>query len=183
MAEYIYFIASLPYLSIDRESPFDYETFLTLASEQLSVKDYLLLKKATFDHEKEKVSSRIISDWDDFNYSLNEYLTEERAKKLGKKEARYNARCPWSEEIQKKAEAIVRIDNPLEAEKAILKEYFSFLSSHEVDSQFSLDALIIYGLLLQIKERVSSFDSTKGREEFDRLYQEIRKDISLRSNL
>lgn len=183
MAEYIYFITSLPYLSIDRESPFDYEKFLSLSSEQLSRKDFELLKKATFDHEKEKVSSRIISDWDDFNYSLNEYLTQERAKKLGKKDPSYNARCERNDEIQKKAEAIVRISDPLEAEKAVLSEYFAFLSSHEVGSQFSLDALIIYGLLLQIKERVSSFDSVKGRGEFDRLYQEIRKDISLRSNL
>ncbi len=183
MAEYIYFIASLPYLSIDRESPMSYTSFLELAKEQLSKKDYLTLTKATFDHEKEKVSSRIISDWDDFNYCLNEYLTEERAKKLGKKNPEYRARCRHSEDIQKKAESIVRIENPLDAEKAILAEYFSFLSSHEVDSQFSLDALIIYGLLLQIKERVSSFDRVKGREEFDRLYQDIRKDISLRSNL
>ena len=160
-----------------------YETFLSLASEQLSAKDFSVLKKASFDHEKEKVSNRIISDWDDFNYSLNEYITEERAKKLGIKNSDYNARCAHSDEIQRKAEIIVGMDNPLEAEKAVLGEYFSFLSSHTVDSQFSLDALIVYGLLLQIKERVSSFDREKGREEFDRLYQEIRKDISLRSNL
>ena len=183
MAEYIYFIASLPYLSIDRESPMSYASFLSLASEQLSGKDYQTLTKATFDHEKEKVSSRIISDWDDFNYSLNEYLTEERTKKLGKNDALYRARCEHNELIHSKAEAIVKMENPLEAEKAVLGEYFSFLSSHEVNSQFSLDALIIYGLLLQIKERVSSFDREKGREEFDRLYQDIRKDISLRSNL
>ena len=160
-----------------------YETFLSLASEQLSMKDFSVLKKASFDHEKEKVSNRIISDWDDFNYTLGEYITQARAKKLGIDNAEYRARCVYSEEIQRKAEAIVDIDNPLEAEKAVLAEYFSFLSSHAVESLFSLDELIIYGLLLQIKERVSSFEREKGREEFDRLYQEIRKDISLRSNL
>lgn len=183
MAEYIYFMASLPYLSIERESPLSYLSFLEKAEEQLSPKDFAMLKKASFDHEKEKVSSRIISDWDDFNYSLNEYLTQERALKMGKKDPRYRARCRENEEIRRKAEQIVKISNPLDAEKAVLSEYFSFLSKHEVESQFSLDALIIYGLLLQIKERVSSFDREKGRAEFNRLYQEIRKDISLRSNL
>ena len=82
----------------------------------------------------------------------------------------------------KKAKEILSISNPLEAEKAILGEYFDFLSSHPVSSPFSLDALIIYGLKLQIKERVAAFSEEKGREEFDRLYRDIQSVITSRSD-
>lgn len=183
VAEYIYFIVSLPYLSLDRDASISYGEFKKLAKEQLSVKDYQTLSKATFDHAGDKDSNHIIRDWDNFNYCLNEYLTQERAKKLGRTGDEYRARCAYNERIEHRASEIVSLSDPLEAEKAILGEYFIFLSKHEVESQFSLDALIIYGLLLQIKERVASFSPEKGRDEFERLYQSIRKDISLRSNL
>lgn len=152
------------------------------AKEQLSTKDYALLSMATFDHEKEKVNNHIVKDWDSFNYTLNEYLTEERASKLGIKDKRYQSRCLPDERVKKIAQRIVSLSNPLEAEKEILNEYFEFLLSHPVESQFSLDALIVYALLLQIKERVKAFSKEKGEEEFDHLYSNIRKDISLRSN-
>lgn len=183
MAEYIYFIVSLPYLSLDREAGLTYGEFKKLAKEQLSAKDYRTLSKATFDHAGDKDSNHIIRDWDSFNYSLNEYLTQERAKKLGRTGDEYRARCAHDERMEHRASEIVALSDPLEAEKAILGEYFTFLSKHEVESQFSLDALIVYGLLLQIKEKVASFSPEKGRNEFERLYNSIRKDISLRSNL
>ena len=74
------------------------------------------------------------------------------------------------------------IKDPLQAEKAILSEYFDFLSSHEVQSPFSLDALIIYGLKLQIKERAEAFSREKGRAEFDHLYRDIQLEITSRSD-
>ncbi len=183
MAEYIYFVASLPYLAMDKDSPITYKRFMELAGEQLSKKDYLTLSKATFTHDKEKESNRIIKDWDDFNYTLNEYITQERAKKLSLDDPKYKIRCERNDEVEKMAHEIVSSSNPLDAEKAILKKYFDFLSNHKTDSLFSLDALIIYALLLQIKERAGSFSEEKGRETFEMLYTDIRKDISLRSNL
>ncbi len=182
MAEYIYFVASLPSLYVDRDSAITYKAFMECAKEQLSKTDYSLLCKATFDHEKEKVQNHIIKDWDSFNYTLNEYLTEERAIKLGLNDPKYKAKCSANENVKKIAHRIVNLSNPLEAEKEILNEYFAFLLSHPVQSQFSLDALIVYGLLLQIKERVNAFSKEKGKAEFDRLYNDIRKDISLRSS-
>lgn len=183
MAEYIYFITSLPYLSFDRDSSLSYSEFKHLAEEQLSQKDFRTLSKATFESAGEKDSNHIIKDWEKFNFTLNEYITQERALKLKRMSDEYRARCTHNAEIEKRAGEIVALSNPLEAEKAVLGEYFRFLSSHPVESQFSLDALIIYGLMLQIKEKAQSFSEEKGREEFGRLYQDIRKDISLRSNL
>lgn len=183
MAEYIYFAASLPSVWMDKPSPMTYGEFLIKAREQLSEKDYGELAKATFAHSDERSANRIVRDWDDFNYTFSECLVEERAKKLGKNEnGEYSSRCQKEQNLEKKARDIVKMDNPLEAERAILSEYFEFLSSHPVSSPFSLDALIIYGLKLQIKERSESFIREKGRSEFDNLYKDIQLAITSRSD-
>lgn len=182
MAEYIYFVASLPSVWMDKEAPLSYAEFMEKASEQLSKKDYAELAKATFSHEEGKATSRIVQDWDRFNYRLKELMTEARAKKLGLGEMScYKARSDRDAELEKKAAQIVAMKNPLQAEEAILSLYFDFLSSHQVSSQFSLEALIIYGLKLQIKEKVKAFDKEKGEAEFNRLYSDIQKEISTRS--
>lgn len=182
MAEYIYFVASLPSVWMDKEAPLSYEEFMSKAKEQLSKKDYAELAKATFTHEEGKASSRIVQDWDKFNFRLKELLTEVRAKKLGFGDnPEYKAKSERDNELEKKASRIVSLQNPLEAENAILALYFDFLSSHEVSSPFSLDALIIYGLKLQIKEKVKAFEKEKGEAEFNRLYSDIQKEISTRS--
>ena len=183
MAEYIYFVASLPYVSFEKDSPITYAEFMEKAKEQLKNKDYLTLSKATFTHESDKENNHIIRDWDKFNYTLSEYITQERAHKLGLVDKKFLSRAEKDERIEAEAREIVAITNPMEAENAILARYFAFLSNHSVESQFSLDALIIYGLLLQIKERASRYSAEDGRKEFDSLYSKIRNDISLRSNL
>ena len=183
MAEYIYFAASLPSVWMDKPSPMSYQEFLDKAKEQLSPKDYSELEKASFSHKEGKVSNKIVRDWDNFNYTFSEMMVEERAKKLGKgDDFSYKARSERNEELEKKAREIVSMENPLQAEKSILAEYFDFLSSHAVSSPFSLDALIIYGLKLQIKERVAAFVTEKGRNEFHRLYGDIQSEITARSD-
>ena len=67
--------------------------------------------------------------------------------------------------------------NPLEAEKEILALYFDFLDKHQVASPFSTEALMIYGLKLQIKEKAKGFKRDKGKAEFDRLFANIQKEI------
>ena len=183
MAEYIYFAASLPSVWMDKPSPMKYEEFLEKAKEQLSEKDFAELEKASFAHREGKVTNKIVKDWDNFNFTFSEMLVSQRAIKNGKGEdPEYKPRVPRDENLEKKANEILSISNPLEAEKAILGEYFDFLSSHPVSSPFSLDALIIYGLKLQIKERVAAFSEEKGREEFDRLYRDIQSVITSRSD-
>lgn len=183
MAEYIYFAASLPSVWMDRPSPMTYEDFLLKAKEQLSAKDYKELEKASFSHKDGGATNRIVKDWDRFNYFFKECITAERARKLGKgNESRYFKADVKDQGLEKKARDIVMIKDPLQAEKAILSEYFDFLSSHEVQSPFSLDALIIYGLKLQIKERAEAFSREKGRAEFDHLYSDIQLEITSRSD-
>lgn len=181
MSEYIYFVASLPSVWMDKASPISYKDFMKIAKEQLSERDYTELQKATFKHTKDDSNNHIIRDWDHFNYTLKSFLTEGRAKKLGIEDEKYKATVLRDENLIKEVEKILALSDPLKAEEALLSLYFDFISSHPVSSPFSLDALIIYALKLQIKERKEAFTREKGREEFEKLYSTVELDIKNRS--
>lgn len=179
MSNYYYFASSLPSLYMDKESPITYESFMKAAKDQIKEKDYRDLERVTF-HPEAGSGARlpIVKEWENLIFTINEMMTEERAKKLGlDAEKEYKARCSRDKVLEDKVKHIVNMDNPLEAERAILSLYFDFLSEHELSDPFSTTALMIYGLKLQIKERASSFDREKGKAEFDRLFKDVQKDI------
>ena len=183
MAEYYYFVSSLPSIWMDRDAPITYKDFLDSAKTQLSKSDYNDLLKASFSHDsKESGKNRIVKEWDDFIFKLNELLTEARAKKLGLSDPSYKAQSDQDSVLEEKVKRIIDEPNALKAEKMILSLYFDFLDNHQLSSPFSTDALMIYGLKLQIKERAKSFDLDKGKTEFERLFSDIEKDIFIRSD-
>lgn len=178
MAEYYYFVSSLPSIWMDKDAPISYSEFLSKAKEQMSKADYNDLLKATFTPSGvEKSKNRTVSDWENFIFKLNELLTEARAKKLDISDPVYKARCEKDNALLDKVKRIVDEENALKAERMILSLYFDFLDHHPVASPFSTDALMLYGLKLQIKEKEKSFDKEKGRVEFNRLFSDIEKDI------
>ena len=177
MAEYYYFVASLPSVWMDKEAPITYKEFMRQAKEQMSKKDYRDLELVSFSPEEGTASSKIAREWYSFSYTLSEMITEERARRLGLENKEYKARCEKNKAIEDKVRKLVDNPNPLEAEKEILSLYFDFLDKHPVASPFSTEALMIYGLKLQIKEKVKGFKRDKGRAEFDRLFENIQKEI------
>lgn len=178
MAEYYYFVSSLPSIWMEKDAPISYEKFLQEAEEQMSKSDYKDLLKATFTPDMSSTASnKIVRDWSDFIFKLNETLTEARARKLGLNNPEYNSRCEKDSELESQIKRVLEQKNPLEAERLILSLYFDFLDRHPLSSPFSSEALMIYGLKLQIKEKEKSFDREQGRAEFDKLFKNIQKDI------
>lgn len=177
MAEYYYFVSSLPCVWMDKESPISYKEFLKRSKEQLSKSDYSELVKATFDSSGDECKNKIVASWSSFIFKLNELLTEARAKKLGIEDKNYNARCDKDYKLEEEVKKIIEEPNALNAERMILSLYFDFLDKHQVSSPFSTDALILYGLKLQIKEKEKSYDKEDGKAEFERLFSDIQKDI------
>ena len=174
MSEYYYFVSTLPMLSVDRSVPITYQDFLSKAKEQLSRKDYEDLRSASFDADG-KAHARLVRSWQSFVSSVKDELIYQRAKRLGI--AGYERPSYLPKELADRIEDAVNDDNPLDAEKEILSLYFDFLSDNDSSSQFSSDALMVYGLKLQILERLESFDTEKGRAEFGRLFKDIQKEI------
>ncbi len=177
MAEYYYFVSSLPALWMEKDAPITYKEFLSQAQEQLTKADYADLLNATFYPEDKKSKNKTVMDWESFIFKLNEMLTEARAKKLGLSDPSYSARCDKDTILAESVKRIIEEPNALKAERMILSLYFDFLDQHQVSSPFSTDALMIYGLKLQIKEKANSFDKEKGKAEFARLFSDIEKDI------
>lgn len=136
-----------------------------------------MLKASFSPSEKEDSSNKIVRDWSEFIFKLNELLAEARAKKLNISDSSYLARCEKDNALQESIKRIVEEPNALKAEKMILSLYFDFLDHHPVSSPFSPDALMLYGLKLQIKEKEKTFDKENGKTEFNRLFSDIEKEI------
>lgn len=178
MKEYIYFISSLPSIYIDKQSSITYEEFLEKAREQLSKKDFEILKNAKLKGNGKREHNKTLREWINFSYKINELLTEERAHSLSLSDkGEYKARCERDSILEKRIREIVSLDNPLTSEKELLSLYFDYLSLHEDSDPFSLNSLINYSLKLQLKEKSDSFSQEKGSKEFDRLYSSIENKI------
>lgn len=179
MGQYYYFAASLPSVWMDKEIPISHKEFMSQAKENLSKADYRDLEKATFTpSDDKKIKSPVVRAWASFNYKLSEILTEERSKRLGwDKDKKYKAKCPDDPVLREKVKKIVEKEDPLKAERDILSLYFDFLSKYREDSPFSTEALMIYSLKLQIKEREKEFSDERGEKEFNRLLGHIQKEI------
>ena len=175
MAEYYYFAATLPMLTIGRPLPITYSEFMEKAKDNLTKKDYKDLEKAVFSATTGDASNPLVKEWQAYAASISKVMAKERADKLGF--TGYGGDSAADKLLRDKIKDIVENKDPLEGEKAILGMYFDFLSSREGGSPFSSKALMIYALKLQIMEREQSFTEEKGRAEFDSLYKAIETDI------
>ena len=66
--------------------------------------------------------------------------------------------------------------SPLEGENLILSLYFSFLDRNvRTGHNYDVTFLISYVLKLQLLSRRSSFETQKGKAEFSRLFNTLKK--------
>lgn len=175
MAEYYYFASTLPMLVMGKEAPISYEKFLEDAKSHLTKKDYHDISSLSLDDVSSIPSSSFSREWRSFHDKIESLLLKERASRLGFEG--YESDAIDDKPLIEKIHTIVSDMDPLEAERAILAMYFDFLSSHEGNSPFTSQAMMIYALKLQLTERSFSFSEEKGRAEFDKLYKAIETDI------
>ena len=175
MAEYYYFAATLPMLSMDREAPITYSAFMEQANAHLTRRDYSDLEKAVMAAADGDAKLPLVRAWQAYAGRIRRLMNSYRAARLGF--PGYEAREGGDRMLEERIRRIVDEMEPLEAEKAVLSLYFDFLSSEEGGSPFSSRALMIYALKLQLIGRASSFSQEKGSAEFDRLYRTIEADI------
>ena len=172
MAKYYYLISSLPMLSMDTKPSISYQEFLSLCKEQLSSSDYNELTKAVFS-STEKAHHPLMKRWERYIDDVLSILKEERGRKLGwHQDVKSSVNNPaLRERIHRACYSM----NPLEGEKELLSIYFDFLNTSATSDPFDIEVLMVYALKIQIIERMDSFDTQKGREEFKRLFGNIQK--------
>jgi hypothetical protein len=65
------------------------------------------------------------------------------------------------------------MENPLDAEKFLLKFRLNFLESLRPIDGFSNDYIVYYALKLKLLLRIRNFDGDMGRREYYKIYKTI----------
>lgn len=170
MASYYYLIASLPELKADGEMPLSYEEFLHCCQSNVSDKDYELLRDLTLS----STEGPLVDKWAEFYGMLNKELSYQRSMNLGKS---YSSAYDKDGFISQVVSNALSAKNPLEAEKILLEYQFENLDSLIGLHMFDDYVLFGYAIKLKLLERLNCFEQTKGKAEFNSLFEGIQQRV------
>lgn len=175
MGTYYYAVAALPMLSLSEKPLITSEDFINFCREQLSDKDFILLKKARINNFEVGPGNSILSNWQKWEIALRNELVKFRA---GEKQQDPQEFMRDSEEVigqQELAKAVFASDTPLDTERKLYEARWMYLEELGTNIFFTLESLIVYFLKLQLLEILYIFDPDTGEENFNTLYNLIRE--------
>ena len=170
MASYYYLIASLPELRADGDMPITYDEFLSCCQSNVSEEKYQMLKDLTLDSSE----GPLVDEWSRFYGMLMKELNYQRSMNLGKS---YSSAYDKDGLIAQAASAALTAKNPLEAEKVLLEYEFENLDSLVGLHMFDDYVLFGYAIKLKLLERLNCFEQTKGKAEFQSLFDGIQQRV------
>jgi hypothetical protein len=170
MASYYYLIASLPELRADGEMPFTYGEFLNCCQSNVSETTYQLLE----DLSLSSTEGPLVSEWAQFYGMLTKELNYQRSMNLGKS---YSSAYDKDGFITTVVNSALSAKNPLEAEKVLLEYEFEILDSLVGLHMFDAYVLFGYAIKLKLLERLNSFEQSKGKAEFQSLFEGIQQRV------
>lgn len=170
MASYYYLIASLPELSADGDMPITYSEFLSCCQSNVSDSDYELLKDLTLS----STEGPLVKEWSEFYGMLSKELNYQRSMNLGKS---YSSAYDKDGFISQVVCSALAAKNPLEAERILLEYEFENLDSLVGLHMFDDYVLFGYAIKLKLLERLNSFEQTKGKAEFQSLFDGIQQRV------
>ena len=170
MASYYYLIASLPELSADGDMPITYSEFLSCCQSNVSDSDYELLKDLTLS----STEGQLVKEWSEFYGMLSKELNYQRSMNLGKS---YSSAYDKDGFISQVVGSALAAKNPLEAERILLEYEFENLDSLVGLHMFDDYVLFGYAIKLKLLERLNSFEQTKGKAEFQSLFDGIQQRV------
>lgn len=175
MADY-YLIAQLPSLDgigDNAPMPINEEGFIALCRRFLKENLVAEIEKITLlpQLDVEKLSSPLINSWNERERDFRIALAKVRADKMNKQ---FNAGSKEiSSDLVKVASEALEIENPLEAEKFLLKFRLNFLETLRPINNFTNDYLFYYALKLKLIMRIRTFDCALGKDEYTKIYNAI----------
>ena len=170
MASYYYLIASLPELRADGDMPLTYDEFLSCCQSNVSEEEYELLKNLTLD----STEGPLVDEWARFYGMLMKELNYQRSMNLGKS---YSSAYDKDGLIAQAAATALSAKNPLEAERVLLEYEFENLDSLVGLHMFDDYVLFGYAIKLKLLERLNCFEQTKGKAEFQSLFDGIQQRV------
>lgn len=164
--DYIYFVSSLPMLAFEEEPPFSFDEFLRDCALHLPSTEYTVAKRI-FDNDIEglSVANETLQALIDFNGKFRNELAFFRAERAHKDPADYvrGSRLGNSYYAELMHQA-AKNTNLLEAEKLIDRLQWDVWEDITVNSHFSLENIVVFGLKLQVLEKYQRIHSSRGQE-------------------
>ncbi len=167
---YYYLISGLPMLKADGDMPISYSEFLAMCKDNVSASKYEILK----DLSVTSGSGPLFCKWAEFYNDFKEELTYQRNIRLGQKTRVPNQK---DESVSKIIAQAMNNKNPLEAENMLLALEFQKLDEFIGTHYFDDYALMGYALKLKLLERKTSFKKESGKQEFNRIIDNLEKQI------
>ena len=175
MGEY-YLISQLPSLDgigDEMPVPISEERFLELCGRFLKGKSFDEIKKLTLSPplKAQSCSNDLVRSWNKGERRLRIALAKARAERLNKKIELEDREL--SDELIKLSATATEAQNPLEAEKILLKYRLEFLEGLRPADHFCVDYLFYYGLKLKLLLRIREFDTALGEKVYQRIYKSV----------
>ena len=171
MNGYYYILSSLPSLSADAPAPFDSDSFLLKIAGFVPDRDYECIRRILKD---EPADCGVVREYLRKKDSIDKLLLNKREKSLCGKNVRYFGAVEADAESIALAEKAFADDNPLNAEKSILKLYWNCAEKIAYMHCFDFTSLCVYAIKLKILSRLGNFDRKRGADEFDRILSPLR---------
>ncbi|MBU1013134.1 MAG: DUF2764 domain-containing protein [Bacteroidetes bacterium] len=148
----VYLISSLPSLTFGQSPPISLDSFHIEAKEQLSSTNFKRLQELDLKNIIDAETGKL--------RKFAEVSEQLKADVLEIRNAKKNERNPAVAIVPK----TVLEQNPLDREKSIMKWQWEQLTNIDSGEIFSVTAVFIYKLKLQILHRLNSFSAEKGWE-------------------
>lgn len=152
MSNMVYFLCSLPSLTLGEKPPISLDEFHGDAKEQLSSRQFELLKRLDIRGANADALGGL--------KSIAALLSEFQRDLSEIRKAKAESRQPNLFKLPKK----VTEANPLEREQQIMRYQWEALDSIEFIEAFTLTKAAVYKLKLEIVIRQDSFDASLGRQ-------------------
>lgn len=164
---YYYLISSLTAVSMDTKPDIPVERFISLCVEHLAPEDMLALETAMAAPSGASPGG-FAGAWLELDTQLRNALVLIRAERMDKDEAPFLRPAGTGDGIvEKTAAAAMARENPVEREQVLDGFRWSMIEELAGFDPFSADAVVAYGLKLQIAHKWAAMNDNKGREAFE----------------
>ena len=175
---YYFFAATLIPLTYGDPPPISSSSFRDLCHEHLNKDDLAYLKFCVYDPQTIVENSKQTGCTFIDLFLLHErtyilHLAALRARKLGRVNPNNKQNFDHSD-LLNFAKKVIEIEDPFEAELCINKERWQFLDEQINLNYFEVKNIYCYLLKLQLLERKVLFDTSRGKDEYQKLYNFIR---------
>ena len=176
MANYYYFVSSLPMLMPYCEPYTDSATFAESCEQWLSDADLKVITTISLNPvaDAELPVDSVAAKWFSWEINLRNRIAKLRANKQGREVSGMLLEEKDSfGEVDRIAQDIASTKDPLEAEKLLDDLRWSKLDDLEACHPFDLDKLCVYKLKLELCEKWLGREEEKGRDAFNKVIDAV----------